>query len=68
MGYRTLLVGVSLFVCLAGCERNDMHNQPRHEPMEISTFFDDGQSSRPIVPGTVARGQTHLGELVDTVR
>jgi mono/diheme cytochrome c family protein len=41
----------------AGCERNDMHNQPRHEPLELSTFYPDGQSSRPIVPGTVARGQ-----------
>jgi mono/diheme cytochrome c family protein len=40
-----------------GCERNDMHNQPRLEPLEASTFFDDGQSSRPMVPGTVARGQ-----------
>jgi mono/diheme cytochrome c family protein len=25
--------------------------------MEVSTFFDDGQSSRQLVPGTVARGQ-----------
>jgi mono/diheme cytochrome c family protein len=57
MGYRTLLIGVSLVICLAGCERNDMHNQPKHEPMEVSAFFEDGQSSRPIVPGTVARDQ-----------
>jgi cytochrome c1 len=42
---------------LAGCERNDMMNQPRHEPMEESNFFADKQSSRLIVPGTIARGQ-----------
>ena len=41
----------------AGCERNDMHNQPKHEPHEPSAFFADGQSSRPLVTGTVARGQ-----------
>lgn len=53
-----LLMSVAASLALvAGCERNDMHNQPRHEPMEVSTFFDDGQSSRPLVAGTVARGQ-----------
>jgi mono/diheme cytochrome c family protein len=41
----------------SGCERNDMHNQPKHKPLELSTFFDDGMSSRPIIPGTIARGQ-----------
>ena len=48
------LVGAA---ALCGCERNDMMNQPRHEPMEESNFFADKQSSRPIVPGTIARGQ-----------
>ena len=58
MGYRSALITIALScIAIAGCERNDMHNQPRHEPMEASTFFEDGQSSRPIVPGTVARGQ-----------
>jgi mono/diheme cytochrome c family protein len=51
------LLATGFWLLCNGCERNDMHNQPRHEPMEVSTFFDDGQSSRPIVPGTVARGQ-----------
>jgi mono/diheme cytochrome c family protein len=46
-----------LLSALAGCERNDMMNQPKHKPMELSTFYADGQSSRPIVPGTIARGQ-----------
>jgi len=61
---------------LAGC-RQDMHDQPRYEPLEASTFFEDGRASRPAVPGTVARGQlrtdTHLytgkvqGTVVDTL-
>jgi len=39
----------------AGC-RQDMHDQPRYEPLERSDFFPDGRSSRPIVEGTVPRG------------
>ena len=38
-----------------GC-RQDMHDQPRYEPLEASAFFTDGLSSRPLVPGTVPRG------------
>ena len=33
-----------------------MHDQPRYEALEASTFFEDGRSARPEVPGTVARG------------
>ena len=42
---------------VAGCEREDMHNQPRHELYEESDFFADGMAARPRVEGTVARGQ-----------
>lgn len=38
-----------------GC-RQDMHDQPRYEPLEPSAFFAEGQSARPPVQGTVARG------------
>jgi len=34
-----------------------MHDQPRFEPMEATTLFEDGRSARPRVPGTVARGE-----------
>jgi mono/diheme cytochrome c family protein len=37
-----------------------MANQPRLEPLEASTVFDDGRSSRQSVPGTIARGQLQL--------
>jgi mono/diheme cytochrome c family protein len=50
---------------LSAC-RQDMHDQPRYEPLEASALFDDGRSSRPRVPGTVARGEreydAHLQE------
>lgn len=46
---------------LAAC-RQDMHDQPRYEPLEASAFFADGRSARPQVPGTVARGELVLDE------
>ncbi len=41
---------------LSGC-RLDMHNQPKYKPLRISEFYSDKRSSRPIIEGTVARGQ-----------
>jgi len=34
-----------------------MHDAPRYEPLEASTFFRNGQSSRTLLANTVARGQ-----------
>jgi mono/diheme cytochrome c family protein len=57
------VIAVSLAV--AGC-RQDMHDTPRYEPLEASTFFANGQASRLLVANTVARGMlredTHLNE------
>ena len=50
---------------LAGC-RLDMHLQPKYLPEEPTGFFHDGRSERPVVPGTVARGQLRLDELMYT--
>lgn len=59
--YRKLgLVVISLAISL-GCHR-DMYDQPRFEPLEGSTFFSDGLASRPLVPGTIARGQLELDD------
>jgi mono/diheme cytochrome c family protein len=33
-----------------------MQNQPRFKPLRQSDFFEDGRASRPLVAGTVARG------------
>src|SRR5205814_941268 len=41
---------------LAGC-RLDMQDQPKYKPLRMSDFYADLRSSRPLVPGTVARGQ-----------
>ncbi len=53
---------LALCVIAATACRQDMHDQPRFEPLEGSTFFQDGRASRPLVEGTVARGQLHLDE------
>jgi len=50
---------------LTGC-RLDMHVQPKYLPYEPTTFFDDGRSERPVVPGTIARGHLRLDELLYT--
>jgi mono/diheme cytochrome c family protein len=41
---------------LCGCERqmHDMYEQPRYDPDEGSTLWNDGRADRPPVPGTVA--------------
>lgn len=72
--HRACWLGVCL--ALAGGCRQDMYDQPRYEPLEASSFFDNGQSARPLVAGTVARGELrtddHLykgkvnGKLVET--
>ena len=48
-----------------GC-RQDMHDAPRYEPLEKSDFFGDQRSARPLVEGTVARGQLNEDEVLYT--
>ena len=55
--YCLLLTAFCLLV--SGC-RIDMQDQPKYEAYESSRTFKDGQASRPLVEGTVARG--HLRE------
>ena len=59
------LAVVLVSLALAGC-RQDMHDAPRYEPLEASTFFANGQASRALVANTVPRGllreDTHLNE------
>ncbi|MDP1569962.1 MAG: cytochrome c [Vicinamibacterales bacterium] len=52
---------------LAGC-RQDMHDTPRYEPFEASTFFADGRASRAYPIGTVARGQLRADDHLYTGR
>src|SRR6202790_5287603 len=54
-------------VALAGSAcRQDMHDQPKYIPLRESTFFSDARSARPLVAGTVARGQLHEDALLYT--
>lgn len=52
------LAAIVLVALTTGC-RQDMHDNPRYEPLEHSQFFPDGRSARPKVVGTVARGAYH---------
>jgi mono/diheme cytochrome c family protein len=60
-----LCVLLLLCVVLTGC-RQDMHDQPKYVPLRQSTFFNDARSARPVVEGTVARGQLREDELLYT--
>jgi mono/diheme cytochrome c family protein len=46
---------------LCGC-RQDMHDQPKYRPLAASNFFKDRRSERPLIEGTVARGQLRADE------
>ena len=50
------LLGLAGILLLGGC-RVDMHRDPKLEPLVPAEFFADGMGSRPLVEGTVARGQ-----------
>ena len=47
---------VFLWLGLNAC-RQQMADQPRYEPLQKSEFFDDQRAARPLLEGTVARGQ-----------
>ena len=53
-----LCLAMAGVLLLAGC-RTDMHLDPKFRPLDQSDFYEDGRSSRPLVPGTVARGELH---------
>jgi len=44
-------------VVVSGACRQDMHDQPRMKAYRGTEFFGDGRSVRPLVEGTIARGQ-----------
>ena len=46
---------------LAACQQK-MADQPRYKPLARSEFFNDERSARPLVEGTVARGQLESDE------
>lgn len=50
----SLLVLGALVFGLAGCD--DMYDQPKFRGLRRTTLFDNDQSARPVVKGTIARG------------
>jgi mono/diheme cytochrome c family protein len=56
-----LLLSAFCLLVSTGC-RQDMHVQPKYKSLDPSSFFDDGRSARPVVPGTVARDQLRTDE------
>lgn len=51
-----LLLATGCPLLLVGC-RQQMAETGREKPLDASTVFDDQRVARPLVPGTVARGQ-----------
>ncbi|HMF16827.1 MAG TPA: cytochrome c [Gemmataceae bacterium] len=59
-----------LALCLLftlGCQQK-MGRQPSYRPLEPSAFFPDQRSARPLVSGTLARGQLRANRLLFTGR
>ena len=59
--------GAAAVSLLTAC-RQDMHDQPKYRPLAASKLFEDGRSARPLIGGTVARGQLREDELFHTGR
>jgi mono/diheme cytochrome c family protein len=66
-GLRAVPVAVGIVLATVAC-RQDMHDQPRYKTYAPSDLFEDGRSARPLVEGTVARGQLREDELLYTGR
>jgi mono/diheme cytochrome c family protein len=63
---RRRLCGLALLWVFSAACRQDMHDQPKYIPLRQSTFFADERSARPLVTGTVARGQLRDDTLLYT--
>jgi len=61
LGKPIVMSGLLIAFVAAGC-RQDMHDQPRLEPLEVSSFFQDGRASRPLVAGTIPRGHLRIDD------
>jgi mono/diheme cytochrome c family protein len=57
---RVLACGLALMLLAAGCEK--MSDSGRYKPLSHAEFFADGQSARPRLEGTIARGELHEDE------
>jgi len=62
---RLLLLIAPLLLSLTSC-RQDMQDQPKYKNLRGSAFFTDHRSARPVVEGTVARGQLYADAVFRT--
>ncbi len=58
---------LSVLLLVAGC-RLAMHDQPKHEPLEKTSVFEDERVARPLVEGTVPRGHLNADTVLHTGR
>lgn len=64
---KSLALGACAVVLLfAGGCRQDMHDQPKYIPLRQTDFYASSRSERPLVRGTVARGQLREDTLLYT--
>lgn len=57
MSTNRVIAALALTAVASAACRQDMHDAPRYDPLEVSEIFANGSSARPIVAGTVPRGQ-----------
>ncbi len=60
-----LLLAACCLLFVVACQQQ-MADQPRVKPLAKGTFFEDGRSARPLVPGTVPRGQLDADRVTST--
>lgn len=62
MRNRIHLGAIALSLLASTACRQDMHTEPRYQPLQETSFFGDQRSARPMVEGTVARGHLRIDE------
>jgi mono/diheme cytochrome c family protein len=62
----SVLIVVIMIALTGSACRQDMHDQPKYTPLRSTPFFGDVRSARPLVAGTVARGQLHEDPFLET--
>jgi mono/diheme cytochrome c family protein len=63
--WTAVLLAATAALLLSSC-REDMHNQPKFIPLRENSFYPDGRSARPVLEGTIARGQLEDDPLLYT--
>jgi mono/diheme cytochrome c family protein len=62
----SVLIVVIMIALTGSACRQDMHDQPKYTPLRSTPFFGDVRSARPLLAGTVARGQLHEDPFLET--